>query len=127
MINLRGCGGAGDRPAGALRPRQGSHRQEELQRDLRRHARCGERLELGLLVDAVSAVITIPDEQIEAPPELRLVGAARLHQRHGQGRAAASSSSSRPHKALDVDEMSAAVSTQAQEADGGITPCSCIA
>ena len=56
----------------------------------------GERVELGLLVDAVSEVIDIAADADRAAAELRHLGAPRLHPRHGQGRRAASSSSSSP-------------------------------
>ena len=45
----------------------------------------GERVELGLLVDAVSEVIEIAASQIEPPPQFWNLGAPRLHPGHGQG------------------------------------------
>jgi len=67
--------------------------------------RGGERLELGLLVDAVSAVITIPADQIEPPPNFG--ASVRRDFINGMGKV-----NGRfviilePDKALDVDEMS---------------------
>ena len=67
--------------------------------------RGGERIELGLLVDAVSAVITIPADQIEPPPNFG--ASVRRDFINGMGKV-----NGRfviilePDKALDVDEMS---------------------
>ena len=47
--------------------------------------RGNERIELGLLVDAVSEVIKIAPDAIDPPPRLRQRRAARLHPRHRQG------------------------------------------
>jgi purine-binding chemotaxis protein CheW len=68
--------------------------------------RQGERVELGLLVDAVSEVIDIPPSQIEPPPSFGT--AVRRDFIRGMGKVA-----SRfvillePDKALDVEEMAA--------------------
>jgi purine-binding chemotaxis protein CheW len=68
--------------------------------------RHGERVELGLLVDAVSEVIDIPPSQIEPPPNFGT--AVRRDFIRGMGKVA-----SRfviilePDKALDVEEMAA--------------------
>jgi purine-binding chemotaxis protein CheW len=68
--------------------------------------RQGERVELGLLVDAVSEVIDIPPSQIEPPPNFGT--AVRRDFIRGMGKVA-----SRfviilePDKALDVEEMAA--------------------
>ena len=65
-----------------------------------------ERVELGLLVDAVSEVIDIPPSQVEPPPSFGT--AVRRDFIRGMGKVA-----SRfviilePDKALDVDEMAA--------------------
>jgi purine-binding chemotaxis protein CheW len=67
--------------------------------------RGGERLELGLLVDAVSAVITIPDDQIEAPPNFG--SSVRRDFINGMGKVGGRFVIIlEADKALDVDEMS---------------------
>jgi purine-binding chemotaxis protein CheW len=66
----------------------------------------GERIELGLMVDAVSAVIEIPTDQIEKPPQFGTT--VRRDFIKGMGKV-----DDRfiiilePEKALDVDEMAA--------------------
>jgi purine-binding chemotaxis protein CheW len=66
--------------------------------------RAGERVELGLLVDAVSAVISIPDAQIEPPPNFG--SSVRRDFITGMGKVG-----DRfvilldPDRALDIDEM----------------------
>jgi purine-binding chemotaxis protein CheW len=67
--------------------------------------RAGERVELGLLVDAVSAVITIPADQIEPPPNFG--ASVRRDFIHGMGKVGGRFVIIlEPDKALDVDEMS---------------------
>ncbi|MBT9488634.1 MAG: purine-binding chemotaxis protein CheW [Rubrivivax sp.] len=66
--------------------------------------RSGERVELGLLVDAVSEVIDIPDHQIEPPPAFG--GAVRRDFIRGMGKVAQRFVIIlEPDRALDVDEM----------------------
>ena len=66
----------------------------------------GEKLELGLLVDAVSEVITIPADQIEPPPQfgttIRREFIQGLGKVHGDFIVILE-----PSRALDVDEMAA--------------------
>ena len=66
----------------------------------------GEKLELGLLVDAVSEVITIPADQIEPPPQfgttIRREFIQGLGRVHGDFIVILE-----PSRALDVDEMAA--------------------
>ena len=66
----------------------------------------GEKLELGLLVDAVSEVITIPADQIEPPPQfgttIRREFIQGLGKVHGNFIVILE-----PSRALDVDEMAA--------------------
>jgi purine-binding chemotaxis protein CheW len=67
--------------------------------------RGGERVELGLLVDAVSAVITIPADQIEPPPNFG--ASVRRDFILGMGKVGGRFVIIlEPDKALDVDEMS---------------------
>ena len=67
--------------------------------------RAGERVELGLLVDAVSAVITIPADQIEPPPNFG--ASVRRDFISGMGKVGGRFVIIlEPDKALDVDEMS---------------------
>jgi chemotaxis signal transduction protein len=84
VINLRGA----VVPVIDLQARFGQAPAAAGQEDLHRHlrgARAGERVELGLLVDAVSEVVDIPAAEIEPPPNFG--GAVRRDfiQRHGQG------------------------------------------
>ena len=73
----------------------------------------GERVELGLMVDAVSAVIDIATSQIEPPPQFG--GAVRREFIKGMGKVAENFVIIlEPHKALDVQEM-ADLCEQAQE------------
>ena len=67
--------------------------------------RGGERVELGLLVDAVSEVIGIPDAQIEPPPNFG--SSVRRDFINGMGKVAERFVIIlEPDRALDVDEMS---------------------
>ena len=67
--------------------------------------RGGERIELGLLVDAVSAVITIPEEQIEPAPKFG--SSVRRDFINGMGKVGGRFVIIlEADKALDVDEMS---------------------
>jgi purine-binding chemotaxis protein CheW len=67
--------------------------------------RNGERIELGLLVDAVSEVIAIPPEQIEPPPNFG--ASVRRDFINGVGKVGGRFVIILdPEKALDVDEMS---------------------
>ena len=73
----------------------------------------GERVELGLMVDAVSAVIDIATSQIEPPPQFG--GAVRREFIKGMGKVGDNFVIIlEPHKALDVQEM-ADLCEQAQE------------
>ncbi len=75
--------------------------------------RDGERVELGLMVDAVSAVIDIAANQIEPPPQFG--GAVRREFIKGMGKVGDNFVIIlEPHKALDVQEM-AELCEQAQE------------
>jgi purine-binding chemotaxis protein CheW len=66
--------------------------------------RDGERVELGLMVDAVSAVIDIAANQIEPPPQFG--GAVRREFIKGMGKVGDNFVIIlEPHKALDVQEM----------------------
>ena len=66
--------------------------------------RSGERVELGLLVDAVSEVIDIPDHQIEPPPAFG--SAVRRDFIRGMGKVAQRFVIIlEPDRALDVEEM----------------------
>lgn len=69
--------------------------------------RQGERLELGLLVDAVSEVVDIPTSQIEPPPSFGT--SVRREFIHGMAKAAEGRFIVllEPDKALDIDEMAA--------------------
>ena len=67
--------------------------------------RGGERVELGLLVDAVSEVITIPTDQIEPPPNFG--SSVRRDFINGMGKVGGRFVIIlEPDRALDVDEMS---------------------
>jgi purine-binding chemotaxis protein CheW len=67
--------------------------------------RSGERVELGLLVDAVSEVITIPTDQIEPPPNFG--SSVRREFINGMGKVGGRFVIIlEPDRALDVDEMS---------------------
>jgi purine-binding chemotaxis protein CheW len=75
--------------------------------------RDGEKVELGLMVDAVSAVIDIADHQIEPPPQFG--GTVRREFIKGMGKVGENFVIIlEPHKALDVQEM-ADLCEQAQE------------
>ena len=75
--------------------------------------RDGERVELGLMVDAVSAVVDIAGHQIEPPPQFG--GAVRREFIKGMGKLGENFVIIlEPHKALDVQEM-ADLCEQAQE------------
>lgn len=67
--------------------------------------RDGERVELGLLVDAVSEVVTIPTDQIEPPPNFG--ASVRRDFINGMGKVGGRFVIIlEPDRALDVDEMS---------------------
>ena len=81
--------------------------------------RDGERVELGLMVDAVSAVIDIAPHQIEPPPQFG--GAVRREFIKGMGKVGENFVIIlEPHKALDVQEM-ADLCEQAQNSANTIT------
>ena len=79
--------------------------------------RDGERVELGLLVDAVSAVVEIAAQQIEAPPAFG--NAVRREFILGLGKVAGRFVIILdPEKALDVDDMAELVGQAQSEAAG---------
>ena len=77
--------------------------------------RDGERIELGLMVDAVSEVIEIPPSQIEPPPQFG--SAVKREFIKGMGKVAGKFVIILdPEKALDVEEMAELVERSQEEA-----------